>query len=179
MNAKNPYQAYTQANHTVAKTRQVVMLYDGVIRNLQQAREAMEANRIEERYNKLVRASEIIMGLQMSLDFDQGQEAAQVLYEFYSSIDSRIMQLHRTGSREACDTIIDDIRQMRDIWNKIDKGEVAADGSVETHIAAPQSDGLSPAAALEAGLAGLSGTGDTGSSPSTDPALAQALKVSI
>ena len=36
------YKAYSRANHTVSKTRQVVMLYDGAIRFMQQAAEAME-----------------------------------------------------------------------------------------------------------------------------------------
>lgn len=130
MSTQNPYKAYSQASHTVPKTRQVVMLYDGMIRNLKQAMEAMRENRIEDRYHKLVRVSEILLGLQMSLDFDQGQEAAQVLYDFYSYTDTRIMQLHRTNDLSACQQIIDDIREMRDIWNRIDKGEIDAAGQV-------------------------------------------------
>lgn len=127
--SQNPYKAYSQANHTVAKTRQVVMLYDGVIRTLKQAKEAMEENRIEDRYNKLVRAAEIILGLQMSLDFEQGQEAAQALYDFYASIDSRIMQLHRGNFPDECQRVIDDVREMRDVWDKIDQGIVNDDGN--------------------------------------------------
>lgn len=119
------YKAYHRATHTVAKTRQVVMLYEGAIRFLQQAREAMEKKAIEKRYQKLTRASEIIMGLQACLDFDAGGDAAQVLYDFYSSIDARIMTLHRTNDIAACDTVIAELRDMRDVWNKIDQGNMA------------------------------------------------------
>lgn len=118
---KNPYQAYSRASHTVAKTRQVVMLYDGIIRNLQQAREAMKDKRIEDRYHKLVRASEIIAGLQMSLDFESGAEAAQVLYDFYSSTDSRIMLLHRSNDEASCEALIEEVKYMRELWDQIDK----------------------------------------------------------
>lgn len=142
MNYKNPYQAYRSATHTVSKTRQVVMLYEGVLRNLKQAREAIVEKRIEDRYNKLMRASEILLGLQMSLDFSQGEEAAQALYDFYASLDSRIMQLHRSQDLDACDRIIEDVRIMHDVWKRIDQGEVDS----PTHATAEVTAGENPAA---------------------------------
>lgn len=118
------YQAYSKASHTVPKTKQIVMLYDGIIRNLQQAREAMEKNDIEQRYNKLVKASEIIIGLQSCLDYDQGKDAAQVLYDFYSSLDSRIIGLHRTNNVDTCQQMIDEVKEIRTMWHNIDQGQV-------------------------------------------------------
>lgn len=125
---KNPYKAYSQASHTVAKTRQVVMLYDGVIRNLQQASEAMKHNHIEERYKKLVRASEIVIGLQGCLDFENAEPAARVLYDFYSSIDARLLSLHRSNDINLCNEIINELKEVREMWDKIDRG----DGQAET-----------------------------------------------
>lgn len=122
----NHYKAYNRATHTVAKTRQVVMLYDGAIRFLQQAKEAMEQGNIETRYNKLARVSEIITGLQSCLDFDAGQHAAQTLYDFYAAMDTRILQLHRTNNAEDCSQIIAEIRDMREVWDRIDRGDGAA-----------------------------------------------------
>jgi flagellar protein FliS len=119
------YKAYSRANHTVAKTRQVVMLYDGAIRFLKQAREDMVERRIESRFNKLMRVGEIIMGLQSSLDFDNGGDTAKVLYAFYSNIDMRVLSLHRSNDVEECDRIILELKEMRDVWDKIDRGETA------------------------------------------------------
>lgn len=118
--------AYSRANHTVSKTRQVVMLYDGVIRFMQQAKTAIEANEITERFEKLKRSGEIIVGLQTCLDFELGGTTAQALYDFYSSLDARIMALHRTNSVEQCDAIISDVKEMRDVWDKIDRGQITA-----------------------------------------------------
>lgn len=123
---KQQYQAYATATQTVPGTRQVVMLYDGVVRYLQQAREAMQGGRIEERYNLLIKASEIIFGLQSCLDFDNGGDIAKILHNFYSSADARIFALHRAGNPEEYDRIITDIRQMRDAWSAIDGGGSAA-----------------------------------------------------
>ena len=144
---KNQYQAYHKATHTVSKTRQVVMLYQGILRNLQQAKEAIVQKDIPERYNKLTRASEIVVGLQMSLDFNSGEEAAQALYDFYALLDSRIMQLHRTQSLEECDALIEEVRSMHDVWQGIDQGatiaappEKAVMPAEPTAPPAPQSD---------------------------------------
>lgn len=120
---KNPYQAYKSAAYTVSKTKQVVMLYDAVIRNLSQAKDAMMNGRIEDRYHKLVRASEIIAGLQMSLDFDKGLDTAKQLYDFYSLLESRINSLHRHADVILCDALIHELREMREMWHQIDTGE--------------------------------------------------------
>lgn len=118
----NPYKAYSRASHTVAKTRQVVMLYDGAIRFLQQAKVAMETKDINERYTKLVKADEIIVGLQSCLDFDSGGSTAQVLFDFYSATEMRIMNLHRSNDALECEAIIGDLKRMRDVWYHIDQG---------------------------------------------------------
>jgi flagellar protein FliS len=123
------HKAYQRASHTVSKTRQVVMLYDGAIRFLQQAREHMIAGEIEARYHKLVRVGEIVMALQSCLDFEQGGEPAKVLYDFYALADTRILTMHRTGSVETCDQVIRDLKAMREVWEVIDRGESAGQPS--------------------------------------------------
>ncbi len=133
----NYFKAYKQASHTVGKTRQVVMLYDGIVRLLQQAAEAMEKRDIETRYNKLTRAGEVLMGLQACLDFDAGGKTAQILYDFYSSVDARLLALHRSNDRALCLTLIEDVKRMRDAWDKIDR---------ESNAAAP--DAAKPAAPM-------------------------------
>ncbi len=117
---KTQYRAYNAAKQTASKTRQVVMLYDGVIRFVQQARHAIEEKNYEERYKLLVKASEIIIGLQGSLDFDNGGDVARQLYDFYTSIDTQLMAIHRTNSLEGCDEVIDSMKTMRDEWSRID-----------------------------------------------------------
>lgn len=124
--SKQQYQAYAAATQTVARTRQIVMLYDGAIRYLKQAGEAMEARRIEERYHLLVKTSEIISGLQGCLDFENGGNVAQLLYNFYSSIDLRIFALHRSNNKAECEQIIRELRQMRDVWQEIDQTMTAS-----------------------------------------------------
>ncbi len=123
MHKPTQYQAYSLATRTVAKTRQVVMLYDGAIRFLQQAKSAIESHNIEERFNLLQRASEVVIGLQSSIDFDTGGEVAQTLHRFYTDASMRILAINFKDSEgiELCAGIITDLKQMRDIWDGIDK----------------------------------------------------------
>ncbi len=122
--SKQSYQAYAAATQTVAKTKQIVMLYDGIIRFLHQAKEAIRDSRIEDRWRSLTKASEVIMGLQGCLDFEHGGDIARLLFNFYSSIDSRIFSIHRTGSVDTCNEVIAELKKMRDVWHEIDQGSV-------------------------------------------------------
>ncbi len=144
-NYANSSKAYTRASHTVGKTRQVVMLYDGIIRFLNQAAEAIEQKRIEERYHKLTRAANVITGLQACLDFDIGGKTAQALYDFYSSVDTRIFTLHRKPDSALCRQLVQELKEMRDVWDGIDRGAEAQ---------APKAPPAEPAASPEAAAAG-------------------------
>lgn len=138
-NTRQQYRAYAAATQTVAPTRQIVMLYDGVIRFIQQAKDAIREKRIEDRYNLLMKASEVIVGLQACLDFENGGDVAKVLYNFYSSIDNRMFTIHRTNSLEQCDELIAELKQMREVWNEIDQGNAAAETAATAPVAAAES----------------------------------------
>ena len=102
------------------------MLYEGSIRFLQQAMEAMEQNDPALRYGKLTHAGEIILALQSALDLLHGGPQAKALFEFYAGIDTRILALHRGNNVEACAEVIADLRNMRDVWDGIDKNVKSA-----------------------------------------------------
>lgn len=101
------------------------MLYDGIISSLQQARDAMAEQRIEDRYHLLTKATQIIMGLQSSLDFDAGNAVAATLYDFYSGLLFTINQLHRTNDVSVCGALIEEVKSMRALWDEIDRQEQA------------------------------------------------------
>ncbi len=138
------YKAYNRASHTVNKTRQVVMLYDGAIRFMQQAAEAMERKDYETRYNKLTRVADIIIGLQACLDFEAGGDSAKMLYDFYASIDMRIFTLHRTNDAAAAQGVIAELKEMRDVWDKIDRAMDAPAAAPVTEPAKPADGAIDP-----------------------------------
>jgi flagellar protein FliS len=137
------YRAYMAASRTTPKVRQVVMLYEGTIRFMRQAKQAIEDNQVEERYKLLTKASEVILNLQACLDFESGGEIAQTLYDYYSSIDARILAIHRSKDLKLCDSVIDDLREMCQVWRQIDENG-SGQGSLQqagTHTGGSTSDG--------------------------------------
>jgi len=108
------------------------MLYDGAIRFLQQAKEAIQENRVQDRYNLLVKTSDIVIGLQGCIDFETGGDVAKILFDFYASVDSRILTIHRTNSTETCDQLVKELKMMRDAWDQVDREMVEKQGQGNT-----------------------------------------------
>lgn len=119
----NEYSAYKNNTGMVRKTRQVVMLYEGIIKYVQHAKEAIENNDIQTRYNSLTKACDIITGLQLSLDFNNGDEVAKILYDYYAGLDSRLSSIHFSNDVKRCEACIDQLKKMRDAWEEIDQGQ--------------------------------------------------------
>lgn len=151
-NHMNKYQAYATAAMTVGKTRQVVMLYDGVIRFVQQSIEAIEQQDYETRFNLLTKSAAIISGLQSSLDFDNGGDIAKLLYDYYASIDARIFSVHRSNDVAVLQSVIKELKMMRDAWNEIDQ----ADSGKKVTAAAEESAPLPKTAEAQYGSVGVS-----------------------
>ncbi len=126
-NKTQQFLAYNMATLTVPKTRQVVMLFDGAIRFMSQAKLALEDNRIEDRYNLLHKTSEVLIGLQGALDFDNGGEIAPLLYDYYSSLDARILYVQRTNDAKILNSVITELKIMREAWGNIDNRSQAGE----------------------------------------------------
>jgi len=136
---KKQCSAYGVARETLDKTRQVVMLYDGMIKFTMQARHAIEENQIAERFNALDRAYKILIGLQSSLDFDKGERIAAMLFGFYLNMSIRLMALNQSRSVKDCDEIIQDMKTMRDAWEKVSNASSESDAYA---ILAPSQESL-------------------------------------
>ncbi len=131
--------AYDVAAATARKTTQVVMLYDGLIKIMQQAKQAITDKKYEERYNLIERATQVVAGLHGCLDFEKGGEVAQLLNDYYSAIDMRLIMIQGNNSIELCDQIVKELKIMRESWVKVDKkaaGEEEAQSAAMANVAA-------------------------------------------
>lgn len=111
--------AYAQASKAVAPVRAVVLLYDGMIRAVAAARKAIEEGRLEDRYLQTRKAGEIVLGLQTSLDFENGAGVANTLDAFYNSIFVRLQRINTTNSVEICDDVLAALRNVRESWAQV------------------------------------------------------------
>ncbi len=121
--ASNATSAYTAASQMVTSLQAVVMLYDGVIKAVRQARSAIEAGRIEERFHATQKASKIVLGLQSALDFERGGDVAPMLDEFYTRVFSRLQQINFSNSIHLCDDLIAALTDVRDSWRQVSRQE--------------------------------------------------------
>ena len=104
----------------------VVALYDGIIRFLYAAIDAVERGDADGRRASVKRAMDIIIHLQARLRMDVGGRPAQSLSEFYAAIFAQILQASQSASKAKFEHAIDCVRNVRDAWR-----EVARDPNVD------------------------------------------------
>ena len=96
----------------------VVALYDGIIRFLYAAIDAVERGDADARRAAVKRAMDIIIHLQARLRMDVGGRPAQSLSEFYAAIFAELLQASQSASRAKFEHAIDCVRSVRDAWRE-------------------------------------------------------------
>ncbi|MGC7870266.1 flagellar export chaperone FliS [Desulfosporosinus sp. SYSU MS00001] len=112
----NPYSAYRQTSvATASPDKLLLMLYDGAIRFLNQARISIEQHNYEAANIWLGKLQEAFMELNMSLNMNQGEVAYNLrkLYEFYQN---EVLLANVEKSKERLQPVEDFLRTFRDTW---------------------------------------------------------------
>lgn len=97
----------------------VVALYDGIMRFLYAAIEAVERGDETGRRVAVKRALDIIIHLQARLRMDVGGRPAQVLSEFYASVFAQILQASQSASRTKFEHAIECVKKVRGAWREV------------------------------------------------------------
>lgn len=103
----------------------VVALYDGMLRFLYAACDAVDKNDTVARRAAVKRALDIILHLQATLRIDAGGKPAESLSEFYASIFAQILKASQAASKPKFRHAIDCVREVRDAWRQVAKAESA------------------------------------------------------
>jgi len=124
---KNLYNAYQDlARSSLTKVKQVILLYETAIKNIELAVKSIEEGNIELRYNSITKASEIMRGLQLSLDRENGADIAKLLSDFYDGADARLMAMHvglETDDEKAIKlgrATIEHLTEMKNAWQAVE-----------------------------------------------------------
>lgn len=97
----------------------VVSLYDGIVRFLSSAIEALDQKDVNARRANVKRAMDIIIHLQATLRMDVGGKVAETLSEYYSSMFAIILQASQMESRERFEHAISCVQNVREAWKKV------------------------------------------------------------
>lgn len=99
----------------------IVALYDGMVRFLYRAVQAVEANDVSERRIAIKRTLDILMHLQSRLRMDTGGSSAKALAEFYAAIFALCIDGSRLASTARLKEAISCVRDVREAWHTISK----------------------------------------------------------
>ncbi len=116
---------YFNMQTSTPKTKQVIMLYDNMISNVQTSLEAYREGDFEKFHNKLNSTCKILDGLQASLDFENGEEIAKTLNDYYNNLNSKLYLIQRIIKEhpEQIDSyysdIVERLQNMRDAWEVV------------------------------------------------------------
>jgi flagellar secretion chaperone FliS len=135
----------------------VIILYDLLIHDLEQAIAALAERDIERRTGEIKHSFLVLQQLEGSLDKEAGAEAAQHLAQFYSALRSKIFEAHLKASPEILRKQIDLVVDVRQAWQQVDKPNL---GPAYTP---PQPVASGPAREPSLAVAAAAGGGQPGS----------------
>jgi len=117
-------QAYLQTQvQSRTPVELVVMLYDGAIKFLGQAREAMAAGDLVAKRHALSRGVAIVQELQNMLNMDAGGEIAARLDGLYTYVQGRCYEANAQRNTAGLDEAVKLLTTLRDAW-----ADIAAQG---------------------------------------------------
>ncbi len=108
--------AYGQAVETIPPAKQIVMLYDGILREIANARSAIGERRVNERYLAVRKATTIIEALQGCLDHENGGDIAPQLDQLYTYFIFRLQAINVEDDPLICDELLARIGELRASW---------------------------------------------------------------
>lgn len=104
----------------------VVMLYDGAIGALGEAREALARKDVRARTEAVTRALAIVSELQSTLNVKEGGDVARELDRLYTYMNARLLDITLHSDAAAAEELHRLLSTLRDAWSQIAVPQAAA-----------------------------------------------------
>jgi flagellar protein FliS len=112
----NPYQTYQESQlETASQGKLLIMLYDGAIRFLTQAQQAMQEKKWNDAHNFILKAEDIITELMSCLKLEVG-DIAHNLYRLYEYLNWRLIQGNVKRDVGMIQEVQRHLRELREAW---------------------------------------------------------------
>lgn len=116
----NPYQQYQQQSVMTATPGELtLMLYNGCIKFIKQAKMAIEKKDIEKAGNAIIRAQDIIQEFMATLNGDY--EVSDNLFSLYEYMYQRLIDGNISKDIAPLDEALELITELRDTWTEVIK----------------------------------------------------------
>ncbi len=118
--ASDPASAYKSTQIETASQGQILlMLYDGAIQRMKQARDALEEEDYQESHSKLVKVQDIVTELMATLDMEVGGEIARNLHDIYDYVLHNLVQANVQKDPELVDEVLPVMEDLHEAWKKV------------------------------------------------------------
>ena len=105
---------------TASKGKLVVMLYDGIIRNLDIAIEAIPEKRFDVANSSILKAQDIISELIMALNMETGDFSKKLL-NIYTFLNTKLIDANMRKDLKPLEFVRKMVSELRDAWEQITK----------------------------------------------------------
>jgi flagellar protein FliS len=105
---------------TASKGKLIVMLYDGIVRNLDIALEAIPEKQFDVANTSILKAQDIISELIVSLNMDAG-DFSKNLFNIYSFLNTRLIDANMRKDTEPLTFVRKMVSELREAWMEITK----------------------------------------------------------
>ncbi|MDG5471615.1 flagellar export chaperone FliS [Jeotgalibacillus sp. ET6] len=114
----NPYAAYQQNSVTTKSPGELtLMLYNGCIKFIQQAKLAIEDQNIEKRNESIQKAQKIIQEFMVTLNMDI--VVSQNMMVMYDYMNRRLMEANINHDRAILEEVEGMVTELRDTWKTV------------------------------------------------------------
>lgn len=114
---RNPYDAYRTNSVTTASPGELtLMLYNGCLKFIQLAKQAIEANNIEVRNTNIQKAQNIVSELMVTLD--QDVDISGNLLALYDYMNRRLIDANFHQDVKALEEVEEMMTEFRDTWKQ-------------------------------------------------------------
>lgn len=114
----NPYQSYqTNAVQTASPGELTLMLYNGCLKFIAQAKKAIEDKDIEARNINLLKAQKIIQELMVTLNMEY--EVAKSMMTMYDYIYRRLVEANIKSDMSILEEVEGYVKEFRDTWKQV------------------------------------------------------------
>ncbi len=99
----------------------VILCYETAIRDLEIARDLHEKNAIDQGYDKIHHAQDIITELLLGLDYEQGGEISVNLSKLYNFMLRQLMGINSSQDTSVYGHIIRMLSELKEAWEQVRK----------------------------------------------------------
>lgn len=117
MYSANVYDQYRRTKvETLTPGKLLLMLYDGALNNIAQAREAIAARDVARAHQHITKAQDIILELMSTLNMDYG--ISESLYQLYEYLHRKLVESNIKKDPEALDEVAALLNDLRQAWDE-------------------------------------------------------------